>query len=62
MAELTSKASPPDCTISTYHDIEMKGIDYLRDIYSASALNIKPKTKIRLKKNKLERIETKKKM
>ena len=33
-------------TISTYHDIEMKGIEYLRDIYSASALSIKPKTKV----------------
>ena len=33
-------------TISTYHDIEMKGIEYLRGIYSASALSIKPKTKV----------------
>jgi hypothetical protein len=33
-------------TISTYHDIEMKGIEYLRGIYSASALSIKPKTRV----------------
>ena len=33
-------------TISTYHDIEMKGIEYLRGIYSASALSIRPKTKV----------------
>ncbi|MEM3880349.1 MAG: site-specific integrase [Candidatus Bathyarchaeia archaeon] len=31
-------------TISTYHDIQMKGIEYLRGIYSAAALSIKPKT------------------
>ena len=33
-------------TISTYHDIEMKGIEYLRGIYSASALSIRPKTQV----------------
>jgi hypothetical protein len=33
-------------TISTYHDIQMKGIEYLRGIYSASALSIRPKTKV----------------
>jgi hypothetical protein len=33
-------------TISTYHDIEMKGIEYLRGIYSASALSIRPKTRV----------------
>lgn len=33
-------------TISTYHDIEMKGIEYLRGIYAASGLSIKPKTRI----------------
>jgi len=33
-------------TISTYHDIEMKGIEYLRGIYSASALSIKTKTRV----------------
>ncbi len=33
-------------TVSTYHDIEMKGIEYLRGIYSASGLSIKPKIKV----------------
>jgi hypothetical protein len=33
-------------TISTYHDIEMKGTEYLRGIYSASALSIRPKTRV----------------
>jgi hypothetical protein len=33
-------------TISTYHDIKMKGIEYLRGIYIASSLSIKPKTRI----------------
>jgi len=33
-------------TVSTYHDIEMKGVEYLRGIYSASGLSIKPKTRV----------------
>jgi len=33
-------------TISTYHDIKMKGTEYLRGIYLASGLGIKPKTRI----------------
>jgi len=33
-------------TISTYHDIQMKGIEYLRGIYAASGLSIKPKTRL----------------
>jgi hypothetical protein len=33
-------------TISTYHDIKMKGIEYLRGIYIASGLSIKPKTRV----------------
>jgi len=33
-------------TISAYHDIKMKGIEYLRGIYMASNLSIKPKTRI----------------
>ena len=33
-------------TISTYHDIRMKGIEFLRGIYTASGLSIKPKTRI----------------
>ena len=32
-------------TISTYHDIQMKGIDFLRGVYAASGLCVKPKTK-----------------
>jgi site-specific recombinase XerD len=32
-------------TIDVYHDIQMKGIDYLRNIYAASGLCIAPKTK-----------------
>jgi site-specific recombinase XerD len=33
-------------TISTYHDIQMKGIEYLRGIYTAAALSIRPKTRV----------------
>jgi site-specific recombinase XerD len=33
-------------TISTYHDIRMKGIEYLRGIYLASGLSIRPKTRV----------------
>jgi len=33
-------------TISTYHDIKMKGTEYLRGIYLASGLSIKPKTRV----------------
>ncbi|MCW4024959.1 MAG: site-specific integrase [Candidatus Bathyarchaeota archaeon] len=33
-------------TISTYHDIEMKGIEYLRGIYAASGLCVQQKTKV----------------
>jgi hypothetical protein len=33
-------------TISTYHDIQMKGIEYLRGIYLTSGLSIRPKTRI----------------
>ena len=40
--------------ISTYHDIEMKGIDYLRGIYASSGLSIKPKSQL----NKLEMLKT----
>ena len=32
--------------ISTYHDMSMKGIEFLRNIYAASGLSIKPKTKV----------------
>jgi hypothetical protein len=33
-------------TVNTYHDIEMKGIEYLRGIYASSGLGIKRKTRI----------------
>ena len=33
-------------TISTYHDIRMKGIEFLRGVYAASGLSIKPKTSV----------------
>ncbi|MDI6848133.1 MAG: hypothetical protein QMD23_08475, partial [Candidatus Bathyarchaeia archaeon] len=33
-------------TLSTYHDIQMKGIEFLRNIYAASGLSIRPKTQI----------------
>jgi len=33
-------------TISTYHDIQMKGIKFLRGIYISSGLSIKPRTRI----------------
>ena len=32
--------------VSTYHDIRMKGTEFLRTIYSHSGLSIKPKTRI----------------
>jgi alcohol dehydrogenase YqhD (iron-dependent ADH family) len=32
-------------TLSTYHDIKMKGIDFLRGVYLASGLSIQPQTK-----------------
>jgi site-specific recombinase XerD len=40
-------------TVSTYHDIQMKGIEYLRGIYAASGLSIKPKTRV----NKIEALK-----
>jgi len=33
-------------TVDTYHDIQMKGIEFLRNIYAASGLSIRPKTKV----------------
>jgi integrase len=42
-------------TLSTYHDIQMKGIEFLRNIYAASGLSIRPKTR-------LTKIETLKEM
>ena len=33
-------------TISTYNDIRMKGIEYLRNLYASSGLSIRPRTKL----------------
>ncbi len=33
-------------TLSTYNDIQMKGIEFLRNIYAASGLSIRPKTRL----------------
>jgi len=33
-------------TVSTYHDIQMKGVEFLRNMYAASELSIKPKTQL----------------
>jgi len=32
--------------VSTYHDIQMKGIEFLRNVYAASGLSIRPKTRL----------------
>lgn len=32
--------------ISTYHDVQMKGIEFLRGVYAASGISIKPKTRV----------------
>lgn len=33
-------------TVSTYNDIRMKGIEFLRNLYASSGLSIRPKTKV----------------
>jgi integrase len=33
-------------TISTYNDVRMKGIDFLRNLYASSGLSIRPRTKV----------------
>jgi len=33
-------------TVDTYHDIQMKGTEFLRNIYASSGLSIRPKTKV----------------
>jgi hypothetical protein len=33
-------------TISTYNDVKMKGIEYLRNLYASYGLSIRPKAKI----------------
>ena len=45
-------------TISTYHNIRMKGIEFLRSIYATSGLSIKPKTKPRRNTNKRDPSKT----
>jgi hypothetical protein len=32
-------------TLSSYHDVKMKGVDFLRGIYSGSGISIQPRTK-----------------
>jgi hypothetical protein len=32
--------------VSTYHDIKMKGVEFLRNLYAAAGLSIRPKTKV----------------
>ena len=32
--------------MNRYHDIKMKGVEFLRNIYAASGLSIRPKTKL----------------
>lgn len=41
-------------TIDTYHDIQMKGVEFLRNVYAASGLSIRPKTKV----SKIEMLKT----
>jgi len=33
-------------TVSTYNDIKMKGVEFLRELYASSGLSIRPKTKL----------------
>jgi integrase len=40
-------------TISTYNDIKMKGVEYIRNLYASSGLSIRPKTTI----SKIERLK-----
>lgn len=51
--QMTALGVPPEYTEymmghiqSTYHDIQMKGIEFLRNIYASSGLSIRPKTQI----------------
>jgi hypothetical protein len=41
-------------TISTYNDVRMKGIDFLRNLHASSGLSIRPKAKI----SKIEQLKT----
>jgi hypothetical protein len=40
-------------TVSTYHDIQSKGIEFLRNIYASAALSIKP----RIQASKIEMVK-----
>ena len=40
--------------VSTYNDVRMKGIDFLRNLYAQSALSIMPKTKL----TKIDQLKT----
>lgn len=40
-------------TISTYNDIKMKGVEFLRNLYASSGLSIRPKTKL----SKIDRLK-----
>lgn len=40
--------------VSTYNDVRMKGIDFLRNLYAQSGLSIKPKTKL----TKIDQLKT----
>jgi len=33
-------------TLGSYHDIQMKRMEFLRTIYAASGLSVRPKTKV----------------
>jgi len=32
--------------VSTYHDVKMKGIEFLRNIYNAAGLSVRPRTRV----------------
>ena len=38
--------TPRGHVIDTYHDVQMKGVDYLRNTYACSGFSIKPKTQV----------------
>jgi len=41
-------------TVSVYHDIQSKGVEFLREIYAAAGLSIRPKTRL----SKIEMLKT----
>lgn len=51
--QLAALGVPPDYIdymmghkVSTYHDVKMKGVEFLRNVYAASGLSIKPRTQV----------------